>query len=283
MSFASPADSADATIPRWSDLYVSVIAKAISNSGDILAATALALILQARGAGGLAVAGIVLAAPLPLVVLGPITGRSADRYDSRKLMVTTGLFQVAVCVALAFATRPAVIIGLVAVLAAGAALVGPTMGALTPQIVGRANLAKASGISQTAVTIGMLLAPALGGVLVGEYGSRVPLLLDAATYLAIPVAGLLIKTRRGGRFGADPRSAKAAATAGAGSAAGANAAGGGKRRATYRMRSDRLLWPLMLLVAAVVAAISAVNVVDVFFVKQTLHSTPTAYGLIGMV
>src|SRR5689334_4991552 len=116
MSFTSPADSAAATTPRWSDLYVSVIARAISQSGDILAATALALILQSRGAGGLAVAGIMLAAALPLVVLGPITGRLADRYDSRTLLITTGLGQVAVCVALAFVTQPGVIIALVAVL-----------------------------------------------------------------------------------------------------------------------------------------------------------------------
>src|SRR5215475_1207212 len=109
MSFTSPTE-AGAT-PRWSDFYVAAVARAISNCGDMLAGTALALILQGRGAGGLAVAGIMLAAALPLVVLGPVVGRIADRYDSRKLIVTAGLFQVAVCVALAFATRPVVIIG----------------------------------------------------------------------------------------------------------------------------------------------------------------------------
>src|SRR5215467_11651334 len=100
-----------AVSPRWSDLYISAIARAASNCGDMLAATALALILQGRGEGGLAVAGIMLAAALPLMVVGPFAGRLADRVDSQKLLITVGLAQVAVCIALAFTRQPAVIIG----------------------------------------------------------------------------------------------------------------------------------------------------------------------------
>jgi MFS family permease len=236
----------------------------------MLAATALALILQGRGEGGLAVAGIMLAAALPLMVVGPFAGRLADRVDSRKLLITVGLAQVAVCVALAFTRQPALIIGLVAMLAIGLSITSPTMNALTPLMVGRDNLAKASGISQTASTIGMLLAPALGGVLVGAFGARIPLLIDAGTYLAIPIAGLLIRTRRGGKF----RSAAAAAAAN-------GEAGVVPAPTTFRLRSDGLMWPLFVLIGAVIAAISAVDVVDVFFVRETLHSTPWMYGVVG--
>src|SRR5262245_55559382 len=162
---AGTAGSSAAASPRWSDLYIGAIARAASNCGDMLAATALALVLQGRGEGGLAVAGIMLAAALPLMVVGPFAGRLADRVDSRTLLITVGIAQVAVCVALAFTRQPALIIGLVSVLAIGLAITSPTMSALTPLMVGRDNLAKASGISQTASTFGMLLAPALGGVL----------------------------------------------------------------------------------------------------------------------
>jgi MFS family permease len=252
--------------PRWSDVYISSLARAASSCGDMLAATALALVLVSRGESGLAVSGILLAAALPLVVIGPLAGRVADRVDSRMLIVSIGLAQVGVCVALAYATAPAVIIGLVAVLSVGLSITSPTMSALTPQMVGRENLAKAAGIGQTATTIGMLLAPVLGGVLVGAFGARVPLLIDAATYLSIPIAGLLIRTRRGGRF----RAVAAAATA--------NPAG---RQQVFRMRSDGLLWPLIGMIGAVVAAISAVNVVDVFFIRATLHSSAAVYGLVA--
>jgi MFS family permease len=265
-SGASPASAA--TAPRWLDVYIKALARAVSQCGDLLAATALALILQGRGEGGLAVAGILLAAAVPVTVAGPFAGRIADRVDSRTLLVTAGLAQAGLCVVLAFASQPVVLIGLVAVLSCGVAITSPTLAALTPLMVGRENLARASAISQTASTIGMLTAPALGGILVGAFGSRLPLLIDAATYLAIPAAGLLIRTRRGGRFRAQ------AAT---------QAAASGGRQPVFRLRSDALLWPMFIMVGAVIAAIGAVDVVDVFFVRDTLHSSSAGYGLIGAV
>ena len=56
---------------------------------------------------------MLLAASLPLAVLAPITGRIADRADSRTVLVVAGIAQAAVCVVLAFATHPALIVGLV--------------------------------------------------------------------------------------------------------------------------------------------------------------------------
>src|SRR5438034_175042 len=148
MSFAT----APVTAPRWGDFYVSAAARAVSNCGDMMAATALALILAGRGAGAISVAALLMAAAIPPVALGPV----------------------------------------------------------------------------------------VAGVLVAQYGARLPLLIDAATYLAIPLAGLLIRTRRGG-------SRRPASTA------------PGGRQEVFRMRSDALIWPMMVLIAAVVLAISAVN------------------------
>jgi MFS family permease len=268
MSFTSASTAAVAAPPaRWRDVYVAATARAISNCGDILAATALALVLQGRGAGGLAVSGILLAAAVPPIVLGPLVGRLVDRVDSRTVIVATGSVQVLICVLLAYATQPFMIIGLVALLATGFAITQPAIGALIPLMVGRDNVAKASGISQTASTIGMLVGPALGGVLVGQFGSHVPLLIDAATYLAIPVAGFVIRTRRGER-------AARAADAARG-ATGAPVA--------YKLRGDALLWPLIVLFGAAIAALSAINVIEVFFVRETLHSSATMYGVLGAV
>ena len=43
---------------------------------------------------------------------------------------------------------------------------------------------------------------------------------------------------------------------------------------------DPLIRPLLILFAAVVGAISAIDVVEVFFIRQTLHSSTTMFGLI---
>lgn len=184
---------------RWPDVWLAATARGTTICGDFLAATALALALQGSGAGGLAVSGLLLAATLPLVVLAPLTGRLADRVDSRTLLVTVGLAQAVICTLLAVAEHPVLVVGLVALLACGLAVTQPCLAALLPAMVRPADLPRASAISQNAVSLGALGGPVLAGLLVGQFGTRVPLLLDAVTYLALVVAGLLLRTRRGGR------------------------------------------------------------------------------------
>ncbi|MEU4774752.1 MFS transporter [Micromonospora sp. NPDC023644] len=249
---------------RWSDVWLAAVARGTSICGDFLAATALALALQAAGASGLAVSGLLLAATLPLVVLAPVTGRLADRVDSRTLLVAVGLGQAAVCSLLAFADHPALIIGLVALLACGLAATQPCLAALLPTMVRPADLPRASAISQTASSLGALGGPVLAGLLVGQFGTRVPLLIDAASYLALVVVGLLLKTRRGGR-----RTAAATPETGAGQAP------------AWRLRRDPLLLAVVLSTAAVITAVGGINVIEVFFIRETLGGSPTTYGLVG--
>ncbi|MBF9128598.1 MFS transporter [Plantactinospora sp. S1510] len=274
MSFTSSGQLAPATgeppASRWRDVYLAAGARAASSCGDFLAATALALALQSAGAGGLAVSGVMLAAALPLVLLAPLTGRLADRVDSRRLLVASGMGQAALCVALAYAERTDVIMLLVALLSCGLAVTQPTLAALLPEMVRRVDLPRASAINQTAGSVGMLAAPALAGLLVGNFGTRVPLLLDAVSYLALIGAGLLLRTRRGGR-----RRAPGTVPAVGGTD------GRDPRVGTWRLRQDPLLWTMVLAVAATVAGVGAVNVIEVFYIRETLHASTTVFGLVS--
>ncbi|BAL85436.1 putative MFS transporter [Actinoplanes missouriensis 431] len=245
------------TTSRWPDVHLAAAGRGISVCGDLLAATTLALVLQESGHGGLAVSGLLVAASLPIAVLAPLTGRLVDRADSRTLMVVVGLAQTALCAALAFTAHPALIIALVALLACGVAVVQPTIAALVPGMVSEADLPRASGIVQTASQVGMLAAPALAGILVGQAGPRVPLLLAAAAYLGLSGIGLLIRTRRGNLTGADPLPA-----------------------VPFRLRDDRVLTVMTVAVAAVVAGVSAINVFEVFFIRDTLGASTTVYGFV---
>ncbi|MFC7529426.1 MFS transporter [Actinoplanes sp. GCM10030250] len=241
---------------RWSDVYLAAAGRAISVCGDFLAATTLALVLQQSGHGGMAVSGLLVAASLPITLLAAPAGRLVDRADSRTLLILMGFAQAAVCAALAFTTHPVLIVALVALLSCGLAVTQPTFAALLPGMVRSADLAKASGIVQTAGQIGMLAAPALAGILVGLTGPRVPLLLDAASYLALVVIGLLIRTRRGAATGK---------TAGS---------------VPFRLRTDRSLTVMTVAVAAVVAGVNAVNVFEVFFIRDTLGASTAVYGFV---
>jgi MFS family permease len=220
----------------------------------------LVLVLQEAGHGGTAVSALWVAASLPLAVLAPIAGRIADRFDSRTILIVAGLAQALVCLTLATVgtDSPALVVGLVAVLACGLAIVQPTMSALVPAMVRTDDLAKASGLVQTAGTVGMMIAPALAGILYGQTGARLPLLLDAASYLSLVVAGLALRTRR------QPRAA--------GDAAGT--------KAHYRLRDDRTLTVVTGATAATIAALSGVNVFAVFLIRETLGASATVYGLV---
>jgi MFS family permease len=253
----------------WADVYLAAGARAVSAAGDLLAAIALVLELQQRGMGGFAVAAILIAAAAPPVLLVRWAGRLADRADSRRLLVLTGLAQAAACVALAFAGGIAEIIALVTVLAAGLALTQPSLQALLADMVAPSDLPRAAALSQTATAAGTMLAPALAGLLMGHFGVRVPLLADAASYLAIAAAGALIRTRRGGRAARLPASPPAPGQAPGQSPAPA-----------WRLRQDPLVWSAVVLIGAVVGAASLVNVAEVFFIRGTLHSTATVYGLL---
>jgi MFS family permease len=276
MSFTS-ADS------RWSDVYLATAARGISTCGDFLAATALVLALQSAGAGGMAVSGLLVAATLPLVLLAPLTGRLADRVDSRTLLVGAGLAQAASCAALAYAEHPALIIALAALLACGLAVTQPTLAALVPAMVRRADLARAGALNQTAGTLGALAGPALAGLLVGQFGVRPPLLLDAVSYLAIVAAGLLLRTRRGGARPATPAPADAPAPAPdlADPPAPATARASADAPApAWRLRQDPLLVAMVVTLAGVIGGVGAINVIEVFFIRETLGSSTTMYGVV---
>jgi MFS family permease len=267
MSFTSPAPA------RWTDVYLSAVARGVSTCGDFVAAVALVLALQARGAGGFAVAAVLLGAAVPPAVLAPLTGRLVDRVDSRLLLVTVVLAQAGVCALLAYATGTGTVIALVALLGTGLAVTQPAFSALLPTMAGPDGLARGSALGQTANAVGMLVAPVLAGVLAGQYGLRVPLLVDAVSYLALAAAALAIRTRRGGRVrsGATHRSPGAhppASTA-------------GDTGGPWRLRRDRLLATQLVLIGAVVAAVSAIDVAEVFFIRGTLHASATMYGVIG--
>jgi MFS family permease len=255
-------------------VYIASAARGVSVCGDFLAATALVLAVQAAGGGGLAVSALLLAATLPLVVLAPITGRLADRVDSRTLLVAAGLAQAAVCAMLAFLTDHVLIVVLVAVLASGLAVTQPTIAALIPAMVRRADLPRASAVNQTAGSLGVLVGPALAGVLVGEFGPRLPRLLAAAGYLAVVVAGLALGTRRGTRTGTTVAPATPAAPDVVPAAPIAAAA-------AWRIWADPLLRAMIISLAAVIAAVGAINVVEVFFIRDTLRSSTTNFGLIS--
>ncbi|MEO6700155.1 MAG: MFS transporter [Jatrophihabitantaceae bacterium] len=242
------------------DLNLIVAARAVSLLGDEVALVALLLHTQARGQGAWPVAALLTAGMLPLMLLAPLVGRLVDRRDSRTLLVASGLGQLLSCLALALRQDLPVMLVLVAVLGAGQAVNSVTWQALLPRVVGVAALPAALGRSQAWTTAAGILAPAIGGLLSGRFGVRLPLLLDAVTFAAITLAAIAVRTRR-------PAPQPQAIP--------------DNRGGWSVLRADPVLLRLVLMLSLFILLGSMVNVIEVFLVRQSLHASATWYGVLG--
>jgi MFS family permease len=113
---------------------------------------------------------------------------------------------------------------------------------------------------------GMVAAPGIAGFLIGRFGVTVPLLIDALSFAAVVAGGLLIRTRL--HKGRDAR------------AAGKDKAENGTADAPYQVTSDRFLTAVLILSGAVMAAASIINVLIVFYVRETFGASEETFGLI---
>ncbi len=243
------------------DLWIAVVGRAVSLLGDEAAVFALTLRLNAHGSAPWAIAGLLVAGLAPLVVLAPVAGRLVDGHDSRTLLVVAGVAQAAACFVLVNVTSIAPTLVLVAVLGCGQAVVGATWQALLPAIVGDEALPRALGLSQAAGQVSIIAAPALAGVLTGRYGARVPLLIDACSFVAMVLAALVVHTRR-----LPSRSEPADRD---------------NRGGFAILRADPVLLPMTVLLAMFIVLGATVNVVEVFLVRDTLHGSSTWFGTIA--
>jgi MFS family permease len=159
---------------------------AVSQLGDWLYNLALVALVYERTHSALW-AGITTAARVvPIVALGPLGGVIADRFDRRRVMIVSDLARVALMLlltAFAAAHLPVVLAPLVAAAAtAFAAPYLPSVAAITPRLVDDADLPGANAARSAVNGIGIILGPALSGVLLLAGSPALAFLLNAATF-----------------------------------------------------------------------------------------------------
>ena len=138
-------------------------------------------------------------------------GALADAIDRRRLVLLTELSLMAataVLLAELAAAEPQlwVLFVVAAVMAGLDGLQRPSLAALTPRLVERDELTAAGALDSLRGTLGMVLGPALGGVLIAAFGLPWTYGVDLATFavsLLVPARDAR-GTAAGGRRGAEP-------------------------------------------------------------------------------
>jgi MFS family permease len=125
---------------------------------------------------------------VPLLVSAFLGGALADAKDRRRMLQLTELsFAVGTAVLLANALLPSpqlwVLFVVSAVMAALDGLQRPSLEALTPRLVDREEIPAAAAIGTLRGTIGMIVGPALGGLLIAVAGLPLAYAFDIVTFL----------------------------------------------------------------------------------------------------
>ena len=186
----------DQSLRRNRDFLTLLVSQSVSAMGDAVSATAMPLLIFALTGSGL-VMGIVGAINAAAdFVMGTIAGALADRGDRKRMMfisdlgraILTALIPVSVYFG---GPTLAVVLLVAAPLAVFRAFFRAGYLSSMPNLVGRSQLARGTGILETAFSAAFILGPAIAGLLVTVIGPGETLAVDAASY-AISSVGLVL-------------------------------------------------------------------------------------------
>jgi MFS family permease len=251
------------SIWRHRDVRLMLPAQAVSSFGDDMTLIVLMQRLYDQGFGPWSITALLFCAAFPVVVLAPLAGRLVDSVPFRRLAVLTAIWQASCCVALSFGGPVWTTFALVLLLQAGHVVARPTWQALIPNIAGPEEVGRVVSASQAMNTVAMVAAPAAAGLAVAWVGYSTPLLIDGATFAVLAAAALAVRASRGAQL--EPGGVTEHA----------------EPATSFSLRSDALLWPLIVGLCIFVLAGEVTNVVEVFLVRGTLGASSAAFGLIG--
>jgi MFS family permease len=176
------------------------LGQVISQLGDWFDTIALfTLVLRLTGSGR-AVGLVLVARFLPSVVLGPLSGVVADRFNRRHVMIASDAARAVVVLGFLFVRRPEQV-WLVYVLTilqlAFSAFFEPARTAAVPSVVPERQLVAANAISSVTWSAMLTLGAAIGGPITGWFGTDAAFVIDSLTYVAsaVLIAGLRLPRR----------------------------------------------------------------------------------------
>ena len=138
--------------------------------------------------------GVVMALQFgPQVLLLPLTGYAADRFDRRRLLILTQAMMGALALGLGLLTvfgavqlwQVFVFAGLLGCVTAFDA---PARQTFVSELVGEADLSNAVALNSTSFNAARLIGPAIAGALIAALGSGIVFLINAASFGAVIVS-----------------------------------------------------------------------------------------------
>lgn len=137
---------------------------------------------------------------VPIFALSGFAGALADRRDRRSMLALSQVILALLTLALGLLAASGLVriwhvLVIAGLSAAASAFEAPTRQSLVSILVGKRELMNAIGLNSAAFNAPAILGPALGGVIVADYGVAVCFFVNALSYLAVFAAVMLMKPK----------------------------------------------------------------------------------------
>ncbi|HZH32846.1 MAG TPA: MFS transporter [Pyrinomonadaceae bacterium] len=162
------------------------LGQVVSQLGDWFDTIAvMTLVLNLTGSGR-DVGLIMVARFLPSVVVGPLSGVVADRFNRRTIMIVSDVLRAVVVLGFLFVRRPDqiwLVYALTVLQLTFSTFFEPAKSAAIPSIVAERELVSANAIASVTWSAMLTLGAVAGGLVTGWFGTDVAFVVDSATYL----------------------------------------------------------------------------------------------------
>ncbi len=169
------------------------IASIFSNIGSWMHEVGAGWLMTSLAPSPLMVALVQAATTSPVFLLALPAGALADIVDRRRYLIATQVWMMIVAAILGvltltgLTTAPLLLVFTFA-LGMGTAMMMPAWGAVTPELVPRAELHAAIGLNTIGMNVSRAIGPALAGLIIATAGPGVVFILNAISFLAVIAA-----------------------------------------------------------------------------------------------
>jgi MFS family permease len=241
----------------------------LSSSGTATQAVGQAWLVVELHGGGAALSVVTGALYLPILLLGGAFGSLSDRFDRRRLLLTTQQTQLSIAALLTVLTATGHIT--IPALAGIALLMGTAFAADAParqiyvfDLVGPARLASAVSLNEVVINASRILGPSLGGALLGVWGPWACFLMNSLSF--VPTTLVLLRLKPTPKTETKPAAQRA-------------------RRSRTSREGIRFAWSNPAIRASLLLAVAAGAVYNIapvmpLMAQQVLHVGGSGYGAI---
>src|SRR5918995_5772483 len=242
----------------------------VSLAGTWMQNVALAWLVIELSGSALAIGALAFWRFVPFTLFGLVAGVVADRFESRRLVMTTQAAAMVISIALAIvtltgtATLP-IVYALAALGGVALAFDAPGRQSLTFQMVGPRELPNAVALNSGLFNGSRIIGPAIAGLVIAAVGTGLCFVLNAVSFLAVLAALALVREKELRQVEKDPTARMVE----------------GLRRAFSHAWHD----PQLRLVLSVVTVVSTVgfnfHVLVPLLAADTLHVGPEGFGFLS--